>query len=467
MSKKRLFHILLGPALFFAGTALFQSFFTQQAAKALGISLWMIVWWMARPVHITVTAMVPVIANAFFNVVPMNGLLAQYASESIILIFGSGLLTAPWSSIGLDKRISLKALTLIGPSMRSQITVWLLASIVLSNLMPNVVVVAILTPIAIAMLNSAGYEAQSEAAVPILCAIGWGAGIGGVGTPLGGAMNITAIALLQDFTGTEYMYIQWMIHLLPYTLLVSAACLGVMLLRPGRVRTLQGSREYFQQQYKALGPVKREEILCLLLFLAGLVAVFLRPLYAEQFPRLVPAYVFLLLGFCCFFLTSSERKEPLVTWEMAQKETMWGMMILFAGGLAMGHLLSVSGANAQLAERISSWNLAPGLPAVLAITLVACFFSETTNSTVSAAVTIPIVLHLSTRLHWDLMTYWYIAVMALNAEFLLPVSVRCIPVTYGLDPQEMLKRGIPVFLVRILVVILVSMVCLHIPGFGN
>ena len=65
------------------------------------------------------------------------------------------------------------------------------------------------------------------------------------------------------------------------------------------------------------------------------------------------------------------------------------------------------------------------------------------------------------------MTYWYIAVMALNAEFLLPVSVRCIPVTYGLDPQEMLKRGIPVFLVRILVVILISMVCLHIPGFGN
>lgn len=63
--------------------------------------------------------------------------------------------------------------------MKSQIIVWLLASIVLSTVLPNVVVVAIFTPIAVSMLKAAGYEdiKTAEAAVPILCCIGWGARI--------------------------------------------------------------------------------------------------------------------------------------------------------------------------------------------------------------------------------------------------------------------------------------------------
>ena len=437
------------------------------AAKAIGIAVWMIYWWVARPVNITVTAFVPIVANALFDIVPMKNIIAQYFSESIILILGSGFLTVPWGGIGLDKRISLKALSLIGPSMKSQITVWLLASIIMSNLMPNVVVCALFTPIAVGMLKAAGYTGDSEAAVPILCAIGWGVGIGGVGTPLGGAMNITAIALLQDFTGKEFMYVDWMTHLTPYTIIVSLGCLAVMLLNPGHIKQLDGTKEYFKKAYKDLGPMKKDEKLCLTMFIIGLAAVFFRPLYASILPRMVPAYVFLILGFVCFFLTSKDTDKPLMTWDEAQKESMWGMMILFAGGLAMGVLLSASGANEGLAQLVASTSIQPGLPLIIAITILACIISETTNSTVSAAVTVPIVMSVTAKMNLNLMTYWYIAVMAFNSEFLLPVSVRSIPVAYGLSPNTMMKKAIPVFLARALIVIVCSYIALHIPGFGN
>lgn len=144
-------------------------------------------------------------------------------------------------------------------------------------------------------------------------------------------MNITAIALLQDFTGKEFMYIDWMTHLTPYTLLVSLACLAAMLLRPGKIKQLEGTKEYFKKAYAALGPMKGDEKICLSMFLVGLAAVFFRPLYAHILPRMVPAYVFLILGFVCFFITSKDSARPLMTWEDAQKESMWGMMILFAG----------------------------------------------------------------------------------------------------------------------------------------
>lgn len=121
--KNRTFHIWFGPILFACCYFALQGIFTPKAAKAIGIALWMIYWWVSRPVNITVTAFVPIVANALFDIIPMKTIIAQYFSESIILILGSGFLTVPWSAIGLDKRISLKALSLIGPSMKSQITV--------------------------------------------------------------------------------------------------------------------------------------------------------------------------------------------------------------------------------------------------------------------------------------------------------------------------------------------------------
>ena len=83
--------------------------------------------------------------------VEQSGVIAQYASGSIILIFGSCLLTIPWATTGLDRRVALKVLSLVGPSMKSQITVWLLASMIFSSCLPNVAVCALFTPIAVAI----------------------------------------------------------------------------------------------------------------------------------------------------------------------------------------------------------------------------------------------------------------------------------------------------------------------------
>lgn len=211
MHAKRLTCILVGPALLLLSVLTLSSTLTTPGAQAVGVSLWMIFWWISRPVDITVTALIPAIANAFLNIVPMSEVISQYSCESIILIVGSGLITLPWAAIGLDRRIALKVLSLVGPSMRSQITVWLLASTLLTTCLPNVAVCAMFTPIAVSMLKAAGYDNISDcaAAVPILLAIGWGVSLGGAGTPLGGAMNLTAISFLEEYTGKEFMYVDW------------------------------------------------------------------------------------------------------------------------------------------------------------------------------------------------------------------------------------------------------------------
>jgi len=470
-NKIKFIHLIMGPVLFGIVTIFFgnSGVIEINAAKGIGTCLWMIYWWVTRPVDITVTALLPVVLNAVFSIVPMEGVISQYASTSIILIFGSCLLTAPWKEIGLDKRISLKALSLIGPSMRSQITVWLLAAVVLSNMMPNVVVVAIFTPIAVAMLMAAGYKdiKNCEAATPILCAIAWGSQVGGAGTPLGGAMNITAIAFIEEYTGQEFMYIDWLIRMLPYTVIATVAVLLTMLFKPMKTDSLSGTKEYFDECYAALGPMKKDEKISLALFVAAMLGSFLRPLYADILPGLVPAYLFLILGFANFIIISAEKKQMLLTWEKAQNEVMWGMLLLFAGGLALGEILTESGANDTIAGFISGVNLQGGLGTIVIFAIFAALVSEMTNSTVSAAVTLPIVIGVTGKLGLNAIPYIFTTAMAMNYESLLPVSVRAISVSYGLDPSKLLKSGIIVTLIRLATAIVVGYLTLVLwPGFG-
>ncbi len=470
-TSKRLVYLILGPVLYFAITYLCSGTGVVEltAAKGIGVAVWMIFWWITRPVDITVTALLPVVVNALFSIVPMENVISQYSSSSIILIFGSCLLTAPWSAIGLDRRISLKALSVIGPSMKSQITVWLLAAVILSNMMPNVVVVAIFTPIAVSMLVAAGYDdiKKCEPAVPILCAIAWGSQVGGAGTPLGGAMNITAISFIEEYTGKEFMYIDWLTRMLPYTVIATVVVLAMMIFRPMKVTSLTGTKEYFEQCYAELGPMKKDEKISLVLFITAMLGSFIRPLYADFLPGLVPAYLFLFLGFLNFVIVAADKKEMLLTWDEAQTEMMWGMLLLFAGGLALGQILTGSGANDAIASVISKMNLTGGFGTILIFAIFACVISEMTNSTVSAAVTLPIVIGVTQKLGLNPIPYIFTAAMGMNYESLLPVSVRAISVGYGLEPDKLLKRGFPITIVRMLIAVVVGYVTMLVwPGFG-
>lgn len=466
---KRFTLIFLGPIIYLLIVFSCSEILTPTGAKAVGVSLWMIFWWITRPVHITVTGFVPIVANAFLDIVPMASVTAQYASDSIILVFGSGLITLPWALIGLDKRVALKVLSVVGPSMKSQIAVWLIASVVFSSVLPNVAVCALFTPIAVAMLKAAGYDDISTClpALPILLAVGWGVSLGGAGTPLGGAMNIAAISFLQEYTGQEFMYIDWIIRVMPYLVIATIVLMIGMWMLPVGVKKLEGTKDFFTQSYKELGPMKRDEKICLSMFVIAMVAAFARPMYADLLPGLAPAYMFLALGFVSFFIVS-ENKGFLLTWEQAQKGSMWGMMILFASGLAMGTMLNDSGASAKVAEIIAGYNLDGGLLTIVIIVVFARIISEVTNGTTAAAICSPIIFGFAAEAGLNPIPYWFIMTMAYNAEFLLPLSVRAIPVGYGLDADKMMKYGIPLTIANMVVVILFGYLAMQFwPGFSQ
>ncbi|MGN0709143.1 MAG: SLC13 family permease, partial [Anaerovoracaceae bacterium] len=352
---------------------------------------------------------------------------------------------------------------IVGPSMKSQVIVWLTACTLFSTLMQNVAICALFCPIAVAMLHAAGVDEleKSPLTVPILCAVGWGAGLGGVGTPIGGAMNVVTIGALQDYLGHEVYFLDWVTHLLPYLLITLVVCCVVMVILFARHgERLEGTKEYFDQALKELGPMSFEEKFSGILFVIAVLVAFCRPLYQKALPTFEPAYVFATFGLVSCFVNSKKTHEPILTWENISQNMLWGMILLFAGGIAVGYMLNSSGAEAAIGNMIKGANITGGLPALIVFAILATAISELTNSTVSASVCVPIVISWCQSLNMNAIPYVFTTVMAFEEEILLPVSVRSINVGYGLNPNKQFIYGIPFFIVRVVCAVAIGYVCL-------
>src|SRR5580765_1908669 len=94
----------------------------------LGLLLWMGVWWLARPVHLAVTGLLPLALASVFGFVRMGDILPSYADELIILLFGANILTTAWQRWGLDRRLALFSLAAFGSGSRRQLIAWFLVS---------------------------------------------------------------------------------------------------------------------------------------------------------------------------------------------------------------------------------------------------------------------------------------------------------------------------------------------------
>lgn len=460
MHKK--YSLWAGPICFAVITYLLQDFFGFKCAMAIGTIVWMGLWWIARPVDIAVTAFLPIAINALFDLVPANKIINQYFSEIVVLLVGSDLISLTWTNTKLDKRLAIKTLCYIGTSMRQQIIVWLVVSTVLSIFLPNVVVAMIMVPVAVSMLQFIGEKAirSSKIAVPILLAIVWGSGIGGFGSPLGGAANLVAISYVEALCGHEFMYVDWVVRFLPFLILTMLLNLIILLGIKLPVQKIANPKSYFKGLYDDLGPMSKGERLGLGLFVVATVLAFARPLFADILPALRPAYIFFICGLLTFVLRD-ENDHVLLTWKQAEKELMWGMFFLFAGGLALGKLVTDTGAAAKLAEVITILPLSDGVETIFAFTAFSTLLTEVSSNTAAASIAIPIIQGIAEALQLDVIPYILVTIVAVNCAYILPVSTRAIPIGYGLDPAELFKHGVTLSLLNILLTTVVGYVFIN------
>lgn len=469
--KRRIINLLIGPALFFCCLFLLpESVFAESAARAaIGTVAWMAYWWITAPVDFAVTAFLPIAVNALIQMTDMSDIIANYASETILLLLGASILSVSWEQTGLDKRMAAKCLSIIGSNLRMQIAFWFLLSVTLSAFLPNAVVCATITPIAVSMLKYVGEDdiAKSKKGSMILLTVAYGAGLGGLATPLGGAMNLITVDYIQQLTGEEYMYTSWVIRFLPVMLVLIVSNIIFLVLCVKKTDTIGISKEYFKEQYKEFPKISKEEKLAFALFLIATVAAFTRQLYQDVLPGLKPAYVFIICAMISFLITCKDGTR-LMVWKSVETKIVWELIYIFAGGLAAGTLINKSGAAQAIGDAVAKTNLTGGFGTVLVIVTLTVLLSDVTSNTATAAVSIPIVISIISGIGKNPIPYIYIASIGVNLSYMLPTSIRAIPVGYGLQPKFMLKKGVPLTVIVIILMSLLGYLLLNFwPAFST
>ena len=457
--NKRITLIILGFAVFLGVYQILPAniFVQRESRYAVATIAWMSFWWITGPVDFAVTAFLPIVLNSVLQITDMSAVIANYASETILLLLASSILTVSWEETNLDQRIAIRFISLIGSKLRQQVMFWFLFSLTLSVFLPNAVVCAAITPIAVTMLKYAGESdiGTSKKASMVLIAIAYGTGVGGLASPLGGAMNLVAIDYLQSLTGEEYLYTSWVIRFLPVMITLIAVNLIYLTSGCGKNESLGSSEQSFQEQYKKLPPMQGNEKIALGLFLFATVMSFSRQLYREYLPGLKPAYIFMICAVASFFIHRPDGSR-LMVWKNVQKKVVWDLLFIFAGGLAAGTLINKSGAADAIGLAVSQLGVSSEFIIILTVVTFTTLLSDVTSNTATAAVAIPIVISIIQATGRNPIPYVYIASVGVNMSFMLPTSIRAIPVGYGLQPSFMLKKGAPL---TVILIVLVSVLC--------
>lgn len=105
------------------------------------------------------------------------------------------------------------------------------------------------------------------------------------------------------------------------------------------------------------------------------------------------------------------------------------------------YICSLTGAALRFAEIMSEKNLSGGLILMFYFVIFASGLSEISSNTAAAAITIPVIMSITLGLELNVIPYLLISIVAFNSAYILPVSIRAIPVGYGFDPCQLFRHG--------------------------
>jgi sodium-dependent dicarboxylate transporter 2/3/5 len=443
--ESRTLHVLGGPLVFLLLLLLPLPSVPYAVRGSFGLLLWMSWWWIFEPVNLAVTGFLPLVVLALFNLLPVGRVLPSYSEELIILLLGANMLSTVWTRWGLDRRIALLTLIAVGTSTRRQIMVWFGIATILSAFLPNTVVAAAMMPIVLSMLRFIGIQRLSDSAFgsALLIAIAWGTSVGGFWTPLGGAPNLLTVRFLeQTVISHEFLFTTWVTRLLPFSIAITAvSTIFVKYAFKPELEQVEGTRDYFHRELHSLGKLAPPEKWSLFFFLSATLLAFTRQFYSALLPGFSPAFAFLTFGVLCFVIRHDG--EPLLTWDYAQKHMAWGLFYLFAGGTALGEILSQTGTAKYVADLLSP-SLDNGIfIGVVAFSLMTMAITQITSNTAAVAIMVPVTISAVQGINMNPVPFVYIVTVAGNCGLILPSSAGgpAVAAGYGVNLKTMFARG--------------------------
>ena len=150
--------------------------------------------------------------------------------------------------------------------------------------------------------------------------------------------------------------------------------------------------------------------------------------------------------------------ETLLTWDNAVKIP-WGVLLLFAGGIAIAKACIESGLSQQLGDALSGISALPLVLMIGGVCLAVTFLTEVTSNTATATLLLPILAATAISTDIDPRIIMIPATISASFAFMLPVATPPNAIVFGngtLTVKDMMHQGL---VLNLFGVAIVTFVC--------
>ncbi|TQV68311.1 SLC13/DASS family transporter [Exilibacterium tricleocarpae] len=387
----------------------------REACLAGGMTLWCAVWWMLEPVPIPATAMIPLGLFPLLGVLDGEQIAQAYGNPLILLLMAGAILSKAMEKSGAHRRLAIGMVNLFGGSnSRNLVMGFMGAAAVLSMWISNTATTLMLLPVALAVLEK---TRDQRLAVPLLLGIAYAASIGGLGTPIGTPPNVIMMNVYTENTGVEIGFMQWMGWAMPVViLLLPAAALWLT----------RGLGDCEPIELPVVGRWQPAERRVLVVFaLTALAWMTLREPFGGWtawlgLPQANYAAVAMAAALV-LFAAPDGRGGRLLDWETAST-IHWGVLLLFAGGIAIAKAFVATGISQSLGEALGGLTTLPLLLVILTICLGVMFLTEITSNTATTTLLMPILAAAALGAGMEPVLLMVPAALSASCAFMLPVA---------------------------------------------
>jgi len=440
-----------GPALgLLLGLLLSAKGWEINACLAAGLTLLCAVWWIFEPIPIPATSLIPLGVFPLVGILDGKQVAQAYGSPLIILLMGGAMLSKAMEKSGAHRRLALGMVNLFGgSSSRHLVMGFMAASALLSMWISNTATTLMLLPVALAILERAK---DPKLAVPLLLGIAYAASIGGMGTPIGTPPNVIFLQIYKENTGMEPTFTEWMSWAVPVVLiLVPITALWLTRgLSGGGVGSLETSGPWRSSERRVLT----------VFFFTALGWMTLKEPFGGwtallDLPTANYAAVALTSVVVLFLLPDGEGKGGrLLDWEAASS-IHWGVLLLFAGGIAIAKAFVVTGISEALGAQLAALTALPLLLMIVIVCLSVTFLTEITSNTATTTLLMPILAAAALGANIELALLMVPAALSASCAFMMPVATAPNAIVFGtgeISVKRMSREGLGLNLIGAVVI---------------
>ena len=470
-----------------------------EGQNMLAVGCLMAVWWVTESIHISATALLPLILFPLLDIMSSKEVAANYGNQLIFLFLGGFMIALAMSKWNFHKRMALNIIIFVGTSPTKIILGFMLATAFLSMWISNTATTMMMLPVSMAVVNQIALGAsingqngpkveqkiRSDYGLIMMLSIAYSASIGGVSTLIGTPPNIVFLGFYKQLfpDQPEMEFFKWVKLTLPLVLLILPLtwfylCRWASPIKTSSINCNRNSSSLVQSELKLLGPMNlAEKYVAGVFFTTVLLWFFRKPISLGSFDipgwsGLVgnPGYlndstVAMFMGLLLFLLPLNlkdgikigEQKEYFVLdWETVEQGVPWGILLLFGGGFALAHGFEKTGLDLWVGSHLTTIAGLPQWFVILMVCLSVTFLTELTSNTATAAMILPALGSAATISGIEPLMLMIPATLSASFAFMLPVATPPNAIVFSsgwVSIPKMVRAG---FILNILIAILTT-----------